>query len=183
MNINVLLTGDIQVGKTTVCQGVVELARRWGYNPKGLLTPPIFAEDGTKVGIELVDIESGERRVLARAGCDLGGPQVGRYSFDAEALAWGRSILDRAIGAGCDLLVVDEIGYLELEQNRGFSAVLKALQAGALPRTIIVVRSSLVGKLHRLLPQVDFVAFTVAEENRDTLPLAIAERVFDDRGR
>lgn len=182
MNINVLLTGDIQVGKTTVCQGVVELARRWGYHPKGLLTPPIFDEDGAKMGIELVDIDSGERRVLARAGCDLGGPQVGRYSFDAEALAWGRSILDRAIGAGCDLLVVDEIGYLELEQNRGFSAVLKDLQVRALPRTIIVVRSSLVEKLHQLLPQVDFVTFTVTEENRDDVPLAIAERVFDDRG-
>ena len=182
MSINVLLTGDIQVGKTTVCRGVVELARRWGYKPKGLLTPPIFDEDGAKVGIELVDIDSGERRVLARAGHDLGGPQVGRYSFDAEALAWGQSILDKAIRAGCDLLVVDEIGYLELEENGGFSAVLKALQVGALPRTIIVVRSSLVGKLYQLLPRVGFVTFTVTEENRDALPLKIAERVFDDQG-
>ncbi len=205
MNINVLLTGDIQVGKTTVCRGVVELARRWGYKPKGLLTPPILDEDGAKVasclpykctknlsvrqgrqlakvGIELVDIDSGERRLLARANHDLGGPQVGRYSFDAKALAWGQSILDKAIRVGCDLLVVDEVGYLELERKEGFNAVLEALRAGALPRIIIVVRSSLVESLRQLLPRVDFVTFTVTEENRDALPLKIAERIFDDRG-
>ena len=35
---NVLLTGKRQVGKTTVCKQVAELARGLGHDPAGVLT-------------------------------------------------------------------------------------------------------------------------------------------------
>jgi nucleoside-triphosphatase THEP1 len=128
------------VGKTTVCQAVAELARRRGYRPGGVITPAIYAcpeqsrrdSHGTKVGFEAVDVGSGERWPLARTDPstssghrrDLGGPQVGPYSFDPAALAKALRVLRRAATAGCDLFVVDEIGPLELEQGQGFAPIL-----------------------------------------------------------
>ena len=42
-NQTILLTGRRGVGKTTVCQAVVEMARRRGYRPGGVITPALHA--------------------------------------------------------------------------------------------------------------------------------------------
>jgi nucleoside-triphosphatase THEP1 len=112
------------VGKTTVCQAVAELARRRGYRPGGVITPALHDSDGAKVGFEAADVGSGERWPLARTDQELGGPRVGPYTFDPAGLARVLRVLRRAATAGCDLLMVDEIGPLELEQGKGFAPIL-----------------------------------------------------------
>jgi nucleoside-triphosphatase THEP1 len=106
----------------------------------------------TKVGFEAMDVGSGERWPLAhtdpstgsgrgpsttlRQGSgqgsgdrqELGGPRVGPYSFDPAALDRALRVLRRAIAAKCDLLMVDEIGPLELEQGRGFAPILDLIR-------------------------------------------------------
>lgn len=71
-----LLAGQRGVGKTTVCQRLVEIALRQEYRLAGVLTPALFDQSGAKVGFEIVDVESGERRVLARADSHLDGPRI-----------------------------------------------------------------------------------------------------------
>jgi nucleoside-triphosphatase THEP1 len=127
----VLLTGGRGVGKTTVCQAVAELTRRQGYRPGGVITPALYAcpeqgrrdSHGVKVGFEAVDVGSGERWPLARTDQELGGPQVGPYHFEPEGLARALEVLKKA-ATQCDLLMVDEIGPLELERGEGFAPVL-----------------------------------------------------------
>lgn len=177
MSINGLVTGRIGVGKTTVCQRVVELARERGYSVGGLLTPPIFGQDGSKVGIAIVDVQRGARRTLALVGEDLGGPLLGKYSFDAEALRWGCEVLDRASREGCDLFVVDEIGRLELERGEGFVRALAILEANLLPRTLVVVRESLLDAFERRLPRIAMAKFEVTEVNRQHIAQDIADHL------
>ena len=112
------------MGKTTICQAVADLARRRGYRPGGVITPALHNSDGAKVGFEAADVGSGERWPLARTDQEPGGPRVGPYSFDPAALARALRVLRRAATAGCDLLMVDEIGPLELEQGKGFAPIL-----------------------------------------------------------
>ena len=64
--INAILTGDVRVGKTTVCQAVVDLARERDYCVSGILTPPILDDKGMRLGINVTDLATGEHRVLAR---------------------------------------------------------------------------------------------------------------------
>ena len=175
-----LLTGPVGVGKTTVAERVVGLARRQGIVCGGLLAPAMVNSCGQKAGIWGVDIGTGERRVLARTDRDLGGPSIGPYSFDASALEWAVGAVDSAIGA-CDLLIVDEIGKLELWRGIGLAPVLSPLSAGEAERALILVRDSLLSELQARLGPVEQVVFRIRDENRDALPLDVLSDILPSR--
>ena len=185
--VNVLLTGERQVGKTTVCRQVAELARGLGYGPAGVLAPALLGEDGLPVAYHALMVSDGEQRLLAQADGDLsgvlslskGGPRTGRYSFDADVFSWVVGRLRAAISQSCDLLIVDEIGPLELEQGKGLAPLLSDLSAGGMP-LLLVVRPELVEQLQRRLPEISFRTFTVTQDNRQTLADAIIKELFAD---
>jgi nucleoside-triphosphatase THEP1 len=184
-----LLTGRRGVGKTTVCQAVADLAHRRGYRPGGVITPALYDPYGTKVGFKAVDVGSGEGWPLAHTDPstgsghrrELGGPRVGPYSFDPAALGRALRVLRRAISAGCDLLMVDEIGPLELEQGQGFAPILDLLPVEGLTHTLIVVRPALLDPLLLHLRDIECTIFGVTEENRNKLPLRIVEELWGIR--
>jgi len=118
------------VGKTTVCKRVAELARGLGYDPAGLLSTALLDKDGLPVAYHALMVSDGEQRLLAQADGDLSGPRTGRYSFDADVFPWVIDRLRAAISQGCDLLIVDEIGPLELEQGKALAPILSDLSRG-----------------------------------------------------
>jgi nucleoside-triphosphatase THEP1 len=171
-----LLTGPVAVGKTTVAERVLGLARRHSLTCGGLLAPAMTSSCSQKVGIWGVDARSGERRILARTDRDLGGPAVGPYSFDAAALDWAVEAIETAIG-GCDLVVVDEIGKLELWHNAGLAPILPRLASGEVERALVLVRDSLLAELQARLGSIEQVVFRVTEENRGDLPTQILQEL------
>ncbi len=177
-----LLSGAVGVGKTTVAERVVGLARRRGLASCGLLAPAMMNSCGQKVGIWGVDAATAERRVLARTDRDLGGPSVGPYSFDAGALEWALALLENALDAGgarpCDLIVVDEIGKLELWQDAGLAPILSRLASGGVGRVLVLVRDSLREELQRRLEPVEVVVLKVDEENRGEMPTRVLEALL-----
>ena len=171
-----LLTGPVGVGKTTVAERVAGLARRQGLLCAGLLAPAMMNSCGQKVGIWGVDLLTSQRRILARTDRDLGGPEVGPYSFDAAAIVWAVDGLERAVGA-CDLLLVDEIGKLELQREIGLASVLPQLAAGDAKRALVLVRDFLLADLQAKLYPVSQVVFEVSKENRNGLPPCVLARL------
>jgi nucleoside-triphosphatase THEP1 len=169
-----LLTGPVGVGKTTVAERVVSLAQRQGLACAGLLAPAMLNRCGQKAGIWGVDVLTGQRRILARTDRDLGGPGVGPYSFDAAALAWAVDIVERAVGA-CDLVLVDEIGKLELWRDAGLAPVLPRLALGEATRSLVLVRDFLLAELQEKLQPVQQIVCEVSEDNRRTLPAIVLE--------
>ena len=167
-----LLTGPVGVGKTTVTERVVGLALRQGLVCGGVLAPAMINSCGQKAGIWGVEISTGERRILARTDRDLGGPSIGPYSFGAESLEWAARAVERSIGA-CDLLIVDEIGKLELWRGVGLASVLPRLAAGEVERALIPVRESLLSELQARLAPVEQVVIRVNEENRGELASSV----------
>lgn len=170
-----LLTGPVGVGKTTVAERVVGLARRQGLTCGGLLAPAMEDRCGQKVGIWGVDIGTGERRILARTDRDLGGPSVGPYSFQAEALGWAVTVIRQSLHPS-DLVVVDEIGKLELWQGIGLAPILPRLAAGEAKRSLVLVRDFLLAELQARLGPGAQIVFEVGVENRDGL----ASRILQD---
>jgi nucleoside-triphosphatase THEP1 len=184
---SVVLTGEVHIGKTTVCRAVVELARERGYCVRGILTPPILDSQGTRLGIETVNLATGVRRELARVwrgqrkkeeDWDWDGPHMGPYFFDSGVLEWAQDTISHDIALGCDLLVIDEIGRLELERGIGFSQVLDPLDTGVVVRSLLVVRATLLEAFRRRLPGLEFLTFTVTPDNRADLATEIAARLF-----
>ena len=178
MPISGLMTGPIGAGKTTVCQRVVDLVRKRGFSVGGIVTPAIYDQSGEKTGIAIIDLGTTERRVLAHLDHGQPGLKVGKYRFDPMVLQWGREALDRAAAGGRDLFLVDEIGPLELVDGQGFTRALTVLETGILPRTIVVVRPSLLALVHQRATECLLVVFYVTDENRETLPYSIADQLF-----
>jgi nucleoside-triphosphatase THEP1 len=174
-----LLTGSIGVGKTTVAERIVGLARRQGLACGGLLAPAMVNSCGQKLGIWGVDAGSGDRRLLARTDRSLDGPKVGAYSFDQEALDWALGTVEAATGR-CDLLVVDEIGKLELWRDIGLAPILPQLAAGEAHRALVLVRAPLLAELQARLAPVEQQVFRVNEQNRGGMPAHIYHVFVDD---
>ena len=101
------------------------------------------------------------------------GIPLGAYTFSSEGIQQaGRTLLDAARAEATRLIVIDEIGPLELVHDQGFLEPLKTLLRGdssirRLP-LLIVVRPSLVVPLCRL----------VAEERPGSTPETLSTRDF-----
>lgn len=66
--------------------------------------------------------------------------EVGRFRFRAAALAWAGQRIAAAVAAGADLVVIDEVGPLEL-RGEGLADALGALPPGL--ARVLLVRSGL----------------------------------------
>jgi len=132
-------------------------------------------------GIDVVDVRTGERRSLAEQDGLPGGLRVGPHRFDETAIAWGRDRLDAA--CPCDILVVDEIGPLELERGAGWVNALRVLRVGDYRVAVIVVRPRLVEAVRAALGALP--GTTVVERSVETAGDAVSELlslVVDDDG-
>ncbi len=164
----IIVSGEIGVGKTTVCEKAIGIAREAGYRCSGILTPKVI-KDGIVRGIDVVDIQNGERETLAAVDSVYKGPHVGKYFFNPEGIRFGIRAIEKGIAS--DLLVVDEIGPLELA-GEGFFKALEVVRAGIVRNSVLVIRKHL---LTAFLPRLGAPPsiFEVTIENRKELPQKI----------
>ena len=137
----ILVTGQSGSGKTHWCLELAHLAKIRGINAVGLVSPAVFEGD-VKVGIDLVDIKSGYRQRLAvHRGRSSPGQSTLDWDFNDEALTWGNSILGQL--ESCQLLILDEIGPLELLRSAGLSNAIGLISARGYGLACVVVRPAL----------------------------------------
>ncbi len=181
-----LVTGAVGAGKTTVVSRVLDRVREGGRSAAGLWCPA-HRVGGSKGGIRAVDLASGEDRLLAVRTTGQGTPGAhpgerclhrGPYTFDPEVFAWANGLLLRAIKARPDLLVVDEIGPMELERGAGLAKVLEALATENVPRTLVVVRDRCLEPLRARLSSGRTGVFTVDENSRASIPETVSSWLF-----
>ncbi|MGD1995974.1 MAG: nucleoside-triphosphatase [Anaerolineae bacterium] len=156
-----LVTGERGSGKTTICREVASRAQAAGYTCGGLLTLPIGDSDQRSV----VDLHTGDTRSLTVSSDGL---RQGRFLIDPDAFSWGAEALTHAVP--CDLLVVDELGPVEIERRQGWVVALDLLRSGQFNLALVVVRPELVHKVQLLLPTSAPTVLTVTSRNRDRLP-------------
>ena len=145
-----LVTGPRGSGKSSLCMRWAVEARRVGMDVAGLVTLGIWTS-AEKTGLQALDLRAGERRGLARLAAGAGGvAPLGRWAFDHETLEWGADVLRAACPTG--LLVIDELGPLELLRSQGWHCALEVLQAGAFGAAVAVVRPSLVKAAQSVVP-------------------------------
>ena len=152
-----LLTGGRGAGKTSLLQKLVEAAKQARWTVSGLLSPARL-ENGQKTGIHVTDAHSGTRRLLAsRILGELNGPQIGLWTFDHEALAWGNALLKGVPPS--NLFVLDELGPLEFDRQQGWTAAFDLLEKPVACRlATVVVRPEYVAAFLQRYPRAETVA-------------------------
>jgi nucleoside-triphosphatase len=166
----VLLVGEPGGGKTTVCRRLCALAKEAGFVIAGVVTLPRTVLD-EKVGLDVQDVRTGEVRALAESKRPADGPDVGDWHFHRSGLDWGADVL-RAIRR-CDLLVIDELGPLELVRGEGWQVGLRVLRSDVYDLAAVAIRPSLESRIREHLGGLQAVTLEVTMANRDALPARI----------
>jgi nucleoside-triphosphatase len=171
---NLLLTGRPGIGKTTVVRKLIE---KLDVPTGGFYTEEIRTGN-TRAGFRVVDLEGphgllahvDRKKISTSEGRQP--PRVGKYHVDVRSFdAIGVPALEGAISAG-NLVVVDEIGRMELFSERFQSAVVRALDA---PNTMVaVIQQRPDSLLNQIRARSDVHLLTVTLENRDSLPAELA---------
>ena len=169
MGHTLLLTGRPGVGKTTVIKKVAELL---GKQAGGFYTEEIRGPGGRK-GFRLVTLD-GQETVMAHVNLRGGGrPRVSRYGVDVGAIDRVGVVALRRAMADCQVIIVDEIGKMELFSGQFRDVVIQAV-SGLKPvvATVMSKPNPWVDAL-KVLPQVEVWEVTMG--NRDEM----AERVVE----
>jgi len=169
---NILLTGRPRVGKSTIIKKVVEKLCTAGYKSiAGFYTAEII-RDNKRVGFSINTLDGRIGR-LAEVGFEspyrLGKYGIDMKSFEAVAL----TSLEHAIKTN-SLIVIDEIGYMELKSKRFRELVIKALDSPAFVLAAIMRNKFDFADIIKARNDVEVI--TVRTDNRDRLTDEIAAR-------
>jgi nucleoside-triphosphatase THEP1 len=132
-----VLTGPVHSGKTTFLKGAAAFWDLAGFSVGGFLSETRFDGGGT-LGYDLFDLRAGTSVPFLRREGEPGWPRVGGFSLVPGGLERAEGILARDHDA--DILVVDEVGPLELSGVGIWPALSAAMSAGA--GCVCVVRTS-----------------------------------------
>ncbi len=192
-----VLTGERGSGKTLICTQVVADARARGLDVAGLLTGRSGPEPGDPR--QVIDLRSGDSRLFGiqeRNGTSAGDsfsrtrkgpappapgpsdaasvqsdPLTAGWGYAADVFAWANEVLSQA--APCDLLVVDEVGSLELLGGRGWVQALEVLRDGDFGMALVVCRAGLLDELEAALGAAPARVFRAEPEHTDELAATI----------
>lgn len=174
---HLLLTGPPGCGKTTVLQQALDLLRAGGWSHFGFWTPELRRE-GARYGFE-IRLASGEASLLASVDT-LGPARVGRYGVRPEVMAdlvvpeIQRGVAAAEAGARA-VIVMDEIGKMELLSQPFREAVLQALDSPARVLATVMLRPHPFADALKARP--DAFLLPVTRTNRDHLPRRVCELI------
>lgn len=164
-----IMTGERGVGKTSLCR---ELAQN-GSRFTGLISPALVDGEGRKVGFSALCLSSGEQWELGRSDPSLDGPVFGKHSFSAEGIARAITCLREALARRDAVVIMDEIGPLEMQRGAGFSPIFPVLAGSG--DLLLVTRPGLAARVAGLLPEHRSEVFLLTPDTRDEVALRIGE--------
>ncbi len=162
-----LITGKPGVGKTTLIQKIIERMR--SVNMAGFCTAEIRC-GGSRLGFELQGL-NGERRTLAHIDIDSR-HRVGRYGVDTNGFEAFLAELD-LLNPDVELIVIDEIGKMELFSNRFRGLVHNTLNSDKQVLATIPLKGN--EFIREIKQRLDIHLLEVTHGNRDRLTEAIVE--------
>jgi len=172
--VRIILVGKKGIGKTRVCERIVQKAKENHYTCCGILTH----KSSNKLVVE--DVATCQKEVLALQKADIlekpGGTSFCCFTFFDEAFEFA----EKALLRNGDLLVIDEFGPMELE-SKGISNALSAFVSSGSSNSIMVVRNEIKNRVLQLL-KCDVRIIEVLPENREELPASLFREMFYAKG-
>jgi nucleoside-triphosphatase len=163
------LTGRPRAGKTTAINRMCSHYSAKGMSIQGIITKEI-RENDERIGFKITDIATGKQGWLARKDSSAG-PRIGSYHVVSEDLeSVGVLGLERVIQAPADLIVVDEIGPMEMTSSSFRSAISRIL-TGERPTVATVKLGSRYPEVEQIRPH--SIKLEITEDNREEIYLKL----------
>jgi nucleoside-triphosphatase len=179
------ITGLPRSGKSAVLDKVVSMvvdgdktgsrSSASGLKVIGGMRTEAIIENGERVGYACIDIETGERGVMAHREIDSRNRILG-YGIDpSEIDRIGVPAIQNAVG-NCEILVVDEVGKFSVE-SEGFVDVVRAALEYDMPTLLTLHKKSRHPLLQDIRRRDDGRILEVTPVNRALLPYKILKLI------
>jgi nucleoside-triphosphatase THEP1 len=170
-----IITGAIGEGKTTMARNLAEVFKKNNIQVGGILSERIMTNAQT-TGYDLVDIETNDKEILLRQNDETDKERIGRFAIYPEGIKKGIALLTPSRIRGKRIVVIDEVGLLELE-NRGWSYSLQNLINESANHILIAVRDSMTKEVIEKWNLKDTFIYRVSETDYLTVSKLIIDEV------
>lgn len=155
----ILLTGPVGSGKTELAHKIFWEMKRRGYKVGGLLSFG-YGVGKKRDGYRGLNLLTGEKFEIASIKGDKEWERTGSYFFYPEGLKMAEKAVEKAIGSA--LLIIDEIGPLEM-RGRGLFNVFQKVLKKHKGYILVIVRESLLKEILKMIGEKVRI-FTVKKE-------------------
>ena len=165
---HIFLTGDVQVGKSTVINKVLDLLN---VPYKGFKTYGAeYKKDGSSV-VYISPAENLEDKTIVayRGGAGHTKMEVNKDAFEVK----GVKILKDSLNSDCNLILMDEIGFMESHFEGFKDAIRDVLNSDK--NILGVVRNKDTDFLNEVRNHVSVKVVVVNMDNRDDLPETLVD--------
>jgi nucleoside-triphosphatase THEP1 len=139
-----IITGAVGAGKTSTVKHLAEKLALNGIKFSGLWAEKTGTVEET-TGYMLVDAVSREKRLFLDKS--EGNDKIGCFTLCADTLEWGRSLLLKALQSDNEVVIIDEAGLYEIEQNNGWHTFIEQFAQSRKHHPVITVREQFLDKL------------------------------------
>jgi nucleoside-triphosphatase THEP1 len=143
-----IITGSIGSGKTTAAAKIIEMLHSENIKVGGFLSVGIDSEKN-RSGFILRNIATSEETELCSTVENRDRLKTGKYFFNREAFVTGKMILEPERLKGARLIIIDEIGPLELKGLGWSSAIENLCHSMKVPQLWVVRKGILESVLRK----------------------------------
>jgi nucleoside-triphosphatase THEP1 len=159
----VLLTGERQIGKSTLCGKLAQRLAHAGYQVSGLLTRRTGFHD-----LEVTELHTGQTYPLTRPFDPNVNRPLGNFIFSPDAVERSNQAFQTCFPT--QVFILDELGPLEFVHQKGWASVIPMIAHEVYGLAVMVVRPELLTQAMDAFAMGYYAVIYVRQENRDTLP-------------
>lgn len=176
-NLKIGISGVLGIGKTETLKRIIDMLEGEGLTIGGMITEPIL-EDNRQMGFQVMDWETKEKAVFAHLNLNSS-IEIKGYGVDLDALnEVGVKAIENAARKN-DVILVDEIGKIEVESDR-FNDIVKKVMNINKPMILTFNKKSRNPLLQDIRRRDDVRILELTEVNRDLLPYKVVNLLKEE---
>lgn len=171
------ISGPSGIQKSNTIKSIIEMLDEEGISLGGMVTEPIM-EDNRRVGFQVMDWQTKEKAVFAHLNLDSS-LEVKGFGVDLDSL---NEVGVKAIRDGAnekDVILIDEIGKMQVESEEFYSTVKKALEVDK-PLILTFEKKSRNPLLQEIRRRDDVRMLELTDVNKDLLPYKVLDLIKED---